>query len=36
MAELSGLSADRRMDALRSDPRYSQLLQRLGVRQVRR
>jgi TolB-like protein/DNA-binding SARP family transcriptional activator/Flp pilus assembly protein TadD len=36
MAELSGLSADRRMDALRSDPRYSQLLQRLGVRLVRR
>ncbi len=32
MAELSGLSADQALDPLRSDPRFPQLLQRLGVR----
>ena len=32
MAELSGLSATKAMDPLRSDPRFAQLQQRLGVR----
>lgn len=32
MAQLSGLSADTRMDPLRSDPRFAQLQRRLGVR----
>jgi len=32
MSALSGLSADLLMDPLRSDPRFSQLLRRLGVR----
>jgi Flp pilus assembly protein TadD len=32
MGQLSGLSADGRMDALRSDPRYAQLLRNLGLR----
>jgi hypothetical protein len=33
MTDLSGLSATRWMDPLRSDPRYPQLLRRLGVRE---
>jgi len=32
MGELSGLSADQRYDALRSDPRFPQLLDRVGIR----
>jgi DNA-binding SARP family transcriptional activator/TolB-like protein/Flp pilus assembly protein TadD len=32
LGQMSGLSADRRVDPLRSDPRFLQLLQRLGVR----
>jgi Flp pilus assembly protein TadD len=34
MAELAGLSADRTLDPLRSDPRYAQLLRQLGVRKA--
>jgi Flp pilus assembly protein TadD len=32
LGQLSGLSADRRVDPLRSDPRYPELLRRLGLR----
>jgi hypothetical protein len=32
LGQLSGLSADGRMDTLRSDPRYPQLLRNLGLR----
>ncbi len=32
IGQLSGISADRRMDQLRSDPRYPELLRRLGIR----
>jgi TolB-like protein/DNA-binding SARP family transcriptional activator/Flp pilus assembly protein TadD len=32
MGQLSGVSADGRMDPLRSDPRYPELLRRLGLR----
>jgi DNA-binding SARP family transcriptional activator/TolB-like protein/Flp pilus assembly protein TadD len=32
MAELSGLSADQRMDPLRSDPRFGAILRRIGIR----
>jgi hypothetical protein len=32
MAELSGLSATKAMDPLRSDPRFPQLQRRLGMR----
>jgi hypothetical protein len=34
LGQLSGLSADRRTDALRSDPRYAQLLRNLGLRDL--
>lgn len=32
LGQLSGLRADRRADPLRSDPRYPELLQKLGLR----
>ena len=32
LGQLSGLSADRRVDPLRSDPRFPELLKRLGLR----
>lgn len=32
LGQLSGLSADYRLDAIRSDPRFTALLQRIGIR----